>query len=209
MAPPIIRGREGDDAFDTRKPVSLEARDATSDRTMEPWLIVVIVLGVLTIASSIVFLTLYLRRKQQLKAQREKDDLLGRRNRHRRKLSEMDRLQAEEIERTTMIRKSLASRTSSWGMGSLRDSMMSEYQMDEVDHEEREPMAPERNNDWKEIEAGSEGHIATPGVDNTEMGIHPALLGQPQLQPHLSIPQPSRAPSPIRGSPPPRLIIPS
>ncbi|KAI1440451.1 hypothetical protein F5Y02DRAFT_346493 [Annulohypoxylon stygium] len=206
MSPALYR-RTADDVFDTQTASPPESRDAaTSGNTMAPWLIVVIVIGALILTSIFVFLILRFTRRRQRKVHHVYQDPLGRKGRHRRNMSETDRLAAEEIERATMIRKSLASRTSSWGGNSLRDSRISDYQMDEIDRvsqEERQPIAP--RGDWKEFEAGSQGSIATPGVHNTEMGIHPALLPEPQL----AFPQPSRGPSPIRGTPPPRLIIPS
>ncbi|KAI1453111.1 hypothetical protein F4805DRAFT_444749 [Annulohypoxylon moriforme] len=207
---PALHPRTADDVFDTQTDSLPESREtATTGNTMEPWLIVVIVIGALILTSLFVFLIVHFTRKRRQTAHHVYQDPFGRKDRHRRNMSETDRLAAEEIERATMIRKSLASRTSSWGGNSLRDSGISDIQMDEFgrqSQEERQPMAPSApGENWKELEAGGQGSIATPGVHNTEMGIHPALLPQPQL----AFPQPSRGPSPIRGTPPPRLIIPS
>ncbi|KAI1214257.1 uncharacterized protein F4807DRAFT_119127 [Annulohypoxylon truncatum] len=204
---PILYPRTADDVFDTQIDSPPEAREATTNgNTMEPWLIVVIVIGALILTSLSVFLIIHFSRRRQRIVHHVYQDPLSQKVRHKRNRSETDRLAAEEIERAAMIRKSLASRTSSWGGNSLRESGISDYQMDEFDRpsqEERQPMAPREN--WKELEAGAQGGRATPGVHDTEMGIHPALLPQPQL----AFPQPSRGPSPIRGPQPPRLIIPS
>ncbi|KAI1101366.1 hypothetical protein F4804DRAFT_316152 [Jackrogersella minutella] len=202
---PSIYPRVADDAFDTHLEAQPETREAT-DGEMEPWLIVVIVLGALILVSLFVFLILHLtRRRKRIAREGYQKTPLKQKGHRRGKMSKSDRLAAEEIERATMIRKSLTSRTSSWGAYSSRESGLSEYQMEEFDHEEpeepeeRAPMASRDN--WKELEAGSQ---PIPGVHNTEMGVHPALLPQPQL----AFPQPSRGPSPNRGLQPPRLIIP-
>ncbi|KAI2472737.1 hypothetical protein F4781DRAFT_319649 [Annulohypoxylon bovei var. microspora] len=196
--------RTSDDVFDAQTASPPEARDAT-DNTMEPWLIVVIVIGALILTSLFVFLILRFTRSRRQTTRKVYQDPLGLKGRHKRNMSETDRIAAEEIERAAMIRKSLASRTSSWGGSSLRVSGISDYQMEEFgreSQEEHEPIVPRDN--WKDLEAGTQGSREIPGVHNTEMGIHPALLPQPQL----AFPQPSRGPSPIRGTPPPRLIIP-
>ncbi|KAI1655203.1 hypothetical protein F4813DRAFT_184176 [Daldinia decipiens] len=202
MAPPLHQ-REGNDAFDAHTVATPEAGD--TGNSMAPWLIAVIVIGVLVVASLIVILTLHLTRKRQRIPQEDQADPLGKEFK-KRKMRSTDRQAVEEIERATMIRKSLASRTSSrnsqvWGS--------SEYQFQELDQEDREPVAPrepkeqtEQGENWKEFEAGQ---IPIPGVQDTQMGIHPALLPQPQL----AVRPPPRTPSPSRGPQPPRLIIPS
>ncbi|KAI0139949.1 hypothetical protein F4776DRAFT_662088 [Hypoxylon sp. NC0597] len=123
-------------------------------------------------------------------------------------MSESDRLAADEIERSIMIRKSLASRTSSMGARNSQDSGLPNYhQLEEFDREEREEReaTASRNEsiNWKDLEAGTQRQEFIPGIQNMEMGIHPALL-----QPQLAFPAPSRAPSPSRGLQPPRLAIP-
>ncbi|KAI0110230.1 hypothetical protein F4814DRAFT_396511 [Daldinia grandis] len=199
MAPPLHQ-RDENDAFDAHTVATSETRDTSN--SVAPWLIAVIVIGVLVVTSLIVFLTLHLTRKRQRIPQEDQGEPLGK-DFKKRKMRSTDRRAVEEIERATMIRKSLASRTSSrnsqiWGP--------TEYQFQELDQEEREPVAPreqrEQREDWKEFEAG-QGPV--PGVQDTQMGIHPALLPQPQL----AVPPPSRTPSPSRGPQPPRLIIPS
>ncbi|KAI2780584.1 hypothetical protein F4815DRAFT_122263 [Daldinia loculata] len=202
MAPPLYR-REENDAFDAHTLATPETRDTS--KSMAPWLIAVIVIGVLVVTLLVVFLTLHLTRKRQRIPQKDQADPLGK-DFKKRKMRSTDRQAVEEIERVTMIRKSLASRTSSrnsqvWGS--------TEYQFQELDQEDREPVAPrepreqtEQRENWKEFEAGQ---ILVPGVQDTQMGIHPALLPQPQL----AVPPPSRTPSPSRGPQPPRLIIPS
>ncbi|KAI1467726.1 uncharacterized protein F4812DRAFT_406908 [Daldinia caldariorum] len=191
MAPPLHR-RDGNDAFDAYTVGASETKDASN--SMARWLIAVIIIGVLGVTFLVVFLVLYVtRRRQRLQDQ---TDPLGKGFKKRR-LNPRDRQAMEEIERATMIRKSLASRTSSrnsqvWGS--------TEYQFQELDQEDRsEPAAPAEN--WKEFEAGQR---PVPGVQDTQMGIHPAFLQQPQL----TVPPPPRTPSPSRGPQPPRLMIP-
>ncbi|KAI2616141.1 hypothetical protein GGS26DRAFT_454286 [Hypomontagnella submonticulosa] len=204
MAPAIYR-RDTDDVFTTQS-------DIGSGDTMQPWLIAVIILGVLIVVSLVVVLVLYLTRKRQRTSSEDQGSSLGRPSFKKRKTSSADRQAAEELERATMIRKSLASRTSSRTSG-VWENENEDYPLEELDREESAPAPapapvpeprPSRDN-WKEFEAGAQSQGAIPGVHNTEMGIHPALLPQS----HLAVPEPSRAPSPIRGTTPPRLIIPT
>ncbi|KAI1136842.1 hypothetical protein F5Y05DRAFT_88577 [Hypoxylon sp. FL0543] len=203
---PLIHWRSGDDVFDAHTATQPETRDAT-DNTMQPWIIVVIVLGTFTSSSLLVFLVLYLSKRRR-RSKRDSRDPLGWRGHKRGKMSQADRLAVEEIERATMIRKSLASR-SSVATRSSQESGSPDYQQlqefDRDDREEREPGVPRDNSNWKEVEAGTERQGSIPGVQNTEMGVHPALLPQAQL----AIPPLSRAASPYRGPQPPRLFIPS
>ncbi|KAI1415531.1 hypothetical protein F5Y13DRAFT_156237 [Hypoxylon sp. FL1857] len=207
MSPSEIQLLLRDDAFDAHTATQPETRNATGG-TMESWMIVAIVLAVLIFTSLIVLLALYLsRRRRRIKGPTQNQ--LSWRGHKRGKMSESDRLAAEEIERTRMIRKSLASRSSSVGERNSQDSGIPIYhQLDQIDREERverEPVAPSNDTNWKDLEAGTQNQGSTPGVQNTEMGIHPALLSEPQL----AFPAPSRSPSPYRGPQPPRLIIPS
>ncbi|KAI1397173.1 hypothetical protein F4819DRAFT_472935 [Hypoxylon fuscum] len=192
MAPSLHR-RAGDDASNTHTSRS-ETRD-TAGVPMSPWLIIVIVIGALIVTALVAFLVLYLVKRRRRVASEGQVDPLGRHDLRKKKLNATDRVAAEEMERAIMIRKSLASR-SSWTTNGSRMSGTSEYQLEEFDREEREPTAPKDN--WKELEAGSQEQRVTPGVHDTQMGVHPALLRQPQPQPQLAVPQPSRAPSPMR-----------
>ncbi|KAI0380636.1 hypothetical protein F5Y04DRAFT_257118 [Hypomontagnella monticulosa] len=200
MAPSLYR-RNTNDGF-TTTPSDIESGD-----TMQPWLIAVIVIGVLIAVSLVVVLALYLTRKRQRGSSDDEGGSLRRPSFKKRKTSSADRQAAEELERATMIRKSLASRTSS------RTSHTWEREDNELEELDREGSAPapapapepkpSRDN-WKEFEAGAQSSQGViPGVHNTAMGIHPALLPQS----HLAIPEPSRAPSPIRNTTPPRLVI--
>ncbi|XXG98932.1 hypothetical protein Hte_005264 [Hypoxylon texense] len=209
MAPSLYR-RTGDDAFSAHTSTQPVTRNTTG-QVMSPWLIVIIVIGALIVLSLVAFLALHLvRRRRRQIAQNDEKDPLGLEDFRKRRMSTSDRLAAEEMERATMIRKSLASRASSWSGVSYRTPETSEYQLEELDREEqgqeereREPTAPRDN--WKEIEAGIPSQRPASGLFETDIGVHPALLPQPRL----AVPQPSRAPSPIRGIQPPQLIIPS
>ncbi|OTA87766.1 hypothetical protein M434DRAFT_399358, partial [Hypoxylon sp. CO27-5] len=134
---PSIHWRSADDAFDAHTSTERETRNATG-QTMQPWTIVAIVLGVLTFTSLVVFLVLYLLKKRRKTGQNNQNPL-GWRGHKRGKMSETDRLAAEEIERATMIRKSLASRTSSMGARNSQDSGLPNYhQLEDLDREEHE-----------------------------------------------------------------------
>ncbi|KAI1776676.1 hypothetical protein F4818DRAFT_411382 [Hypoxylon cercidicola] len=193
MAPSLYR-RTGDGAFIAHVPPQLEKRNATGGST-SPWLIVIIVIGALIVTILVVFLTLHLARKRRRIAQDGQIDLLGLEELKKHGMSTSDRQAAEEMERAIMIRKSLASRASSWSGVSDQTPETSEYQPEELDREEREPEPMATRENWKEFEAGAQSQRAAPGLFDAEIGVHPALLPQPQL----AVPQPSRAPSLIRG----------
>ncbi|KAI0172220.1 hypothetical protein GGR52DRAFT_459413 [Hypoxylon sp. FL1284] len=203
MAPSLYR-RAGDNALSAHTSARLEARDDGASTAINPWLIVVIVIGSLAVTTSVALLVFYFVRRRRLRiAQDGQIDPLGRGNLRKRGMSTSDRLAAEEMERATMIRKSLASRASSWSGVSSSAPETSEYHMEELDRDEHE--ATTHGNNWKEFEAGSQHQGTVHEPFDTEMGVHPALLPQPQL----SVPQPPRAASPMRGIQPPHLIIPS
>ncbi|KAI0006458.1 hypothetical protein F4779DRAFT_21316 [Xylariaceae sp. FL0662B] len=195
----------------------LEPRDG-SDVETNPWLIIVIIAGILVVATLIVLLVVHqIRRRRFAKeGQRQQQQLqfdpLGRQDLgRRRKMSAADRVAAEERERIAMIRKSLASRasTSTITFGTRSSSRLSEISQYELvvreDHDrereqerererEREREAPRVAVDWKEWEAGVPSEGTHPAVRNVDM-----LQQHPALAPRLSVPQPARAPSPIRG----------
>ncbi|KAI1370639.1 hypothetical protein F4677DRAFT_346639 [Hypoxylon crocopeplum] len=195
MAPSLLR-RTDDDVFNTQTISQPETR-ANTGVAMIPWLIVVIIVGVLIVTGLVVFLVLCYTGKWRRTARDSQANPPSRQKFRRRKMSTTDRQAAEEMERAIMIRKSLASRSSSWS-----NTGASDYKLVELQREESDPMAPRAN--WKDEEAGMPGSRTSLAIRDIEMGVHPALLPQPQL----AIPQPSRAPSPARGVKPPPLIIP-
>ncbi|KAI1075569.1 hypothetical protein F5B20DRAFT_559449 [Whalleya microplaca] len=184
----------------------LKPRDG-SEVVRNPWLIIVIVIGILVIATLIVLLVVHQIRRRRFAKKEDQQHIepLGRRGLGvglgRRKMSVADIRAVEERERATMIRKSLASRTSTtFSTRSSRLSEMSQYELAGVDEQEREqeqePVAPRL--DWKEYEAGVPSERAHPAIRGVAIQEHPALSS-----PRLSVPQPSRAPSPVRGVVPP------
>ncbi len=183
--------------------------DASVDASVRPLTIVVIVLLVLLTVVLSVLVILHFVRKRQRAAQGEYQQpgpFISQPSfkTKSRKMSASDRVVAEEMERAIMIRKSLASRASSGSSTVSRTSRTSVYRLEELDRQEREGLAAKRES-WKEEEAGILPMRPTPGIHDTQLGVHPALLPQPQL----AFPPPSRSPSPLRGIKPPQLYIPS
>lgn len=185
---------------DSMAPV-LRARDSEEAlASLSPWVIVVIILGVVVLVTLVVFVIIYFIRRRRLA--REDRDLLhvGSQRELRRKRTRMsvtDRAEAEEQERSMIIRKSLACRSStlsttssrSWNPESARNSsILDDASMELADHEaEFEPVPQE---DWKQWEARA---LANPtGLQD------PALRGHPALQEMrtLPIPKQTRSPSP-------------
>ncbi|KAI2610515.1 hypothetical protein GGR54DRAFT_369491 [Hypoxylon sp. NC1633] len=188
MAPSIYRRGEVDTiSTQTTQPEESSANGVVAS----PWLIIVfIVVGVLVVVAVFEFFVFrYVRRRRAI-ARANGADPLGRPKLRVRKMSARDQHASEEMERAMMIRKSLASRNSSWSTSSFGGA---EYQ--QVDREDSEALAPR--------ETGPYGPRATPGVYNLEMGIHPAFLPHPPL----ALPPRSRAPP--QGVKPPLIIIPA
>jgi hypothetical protein len=170
------------------------ASENTAQSATDPWLIVVIITGLLIIATLGVFMLAHcikLRRKRA-RSMRPGQPMSSLYMRNR-KLSSADIHRIEEQERNMMIRKSLASRTSIVASSPVSQvSFASDNHGDEPSEEPGETVS--LREDWKAWEARvqSERKISSPaGVVGLDQ--HPAFA------PHLSIPQPIRMPSPIRG----------
>jgi hypothetical protein len=156
-----------------------------------------------------VFVALYFVRRRRQAAEDRNLSQIGSEHRdsmrRRTKMSLADRAEAEEQERSMIIRKSLAGRSStfsttssrgSWApLESARNSSILEEPMELAEHEDDYETAP--RDDWKEWEARAYRDRA-----NSD-GLDPALQGHPALAQELhtlSIPRQSRTTSPPRMS---------
>ncbi|KAI3318456.1 hypothetical protein HD806DRAFT_316003 [Xylariaceae sp. AK1471] len=193
----------------SNSPINQSVGENTGRAITDPWLVVVIIIGILIIATLAIFmLAHYLKsRRERTKSMRLSEQMSSLYPR-KRKLSSADQHRIEEQERDMMIRKSLASRTSIIASSPVSQvSSMSDDHLDEPSEEPGETAS--LREDWKAWEARiqSERKISSPagavGLDQ-----HPAFAS------HLSIPQPTRMPSPIRGiipsrvdQPLPRIVV--
>ncbi|CAJ2512616.1 Uu.00g007350.m01.CDS01 [Anthostomella pinea] len=181
--------------LDSRHQSEARADDETSF-TMDPWLIAVIVTGIVIVMTLLAFMVIYYIRSRRWKRSiREADPISHhQQHTHKRKMSSADRQRAEELERDMMIRKSLASRSSSsfstLSTHSSRLSAFSEYPLVEVSEE---PETVNLRDDWKEWEAQIQRQMGTASHQASGLHEHPAFA------PQLSVPRPSRMPSPVRG----------
>ncbi|KAI0126125.1 hypothetical protein BJ170DRAFT_685367 [Xylariales sp. AK1849] len=201
---PSLRAR--DDAFLDDKTQLIQAKDETSIN-VSPWIIVAIIIGVILVVTIVMFVVVYFARRRRLAAQAAQQRPLSTSSYHdftrKRKMSAADRANAEELERSLMIRKSLASRASSRSarssriLESARSSRSSQF-LDDIPMEAAE-MADGHGlrDDWKEWEAGIQRERSTLDLRNPASQIrgHPALTAEP---PQLVMPQQTRAPSPPR-----------
>ncbi|KAM0806669.1 hypothetical protein AB5N19_07006 [Seiridium cardinale] len=173
MAPHLQSKRE--DAFNHDSQTK-QAKDGDEKvATLSPWVIVAIIIGVLLVVTIAVFVVLYfLRRRrvaretQQLPVISNVDAVVHR----RRKMSVAERREAEDLERSIMIRKSLASRTTLSSIGSrdsrlfesARSSRVPEYELPIQSTQQR------GENEWKEWEAGVSSDRRAGGPADTKAG---------------------------------------
>lgn len=114
----------------------------------------------------------------------------------RRNMSDLDRFEEEELQRQFMIRKSLASRTSSW-----TDSRLYETVSEEQHDMAEEDRFGNLRSDWKEWEAKLQRERSR------SCESHPAVDPSTKSRANLAVPAPARADSPSRRmnrSPTPR-----
>jgi hypothetical protein len=198
-------GIESDPTDVQNPPTDTNTSNDTVPATTDPWLVVVIIMGLLIVLTLAVFMLAHhlnsrrRRARLQLMERNEKTSLPYSR---RRKLSSADRHMIEEQEREMMIRKSLAEKPTFGGSGFhvSQASSDSGSQPDDRSEEHGEPTS--LREDWKAWEARiqSERKSLTPGGIGLEQ--HPAFASP------ISTPQPPRLPSPIRGVPQSRLYEP-
>ncbi|KAH8650023.1 hypothetical protein BX600DRAFT_105332 [Xylariales sp. PMI_506] len=190
----------------------------------KPWVMALIILGGVMILSLTTFMAVYCLRRERAGSDEEQLPALSPQSSAkdflpRRKMSAAVRAEMEEQERALIIRKSLASRHSSFS-GSLRtlDSMQrSSMLVDEgLTELTEEPETIEEHRDWKEFEAGlrrqrANSDLGHPALQDhhhhqqqqqqqqQQQFVHPALLSHPAVSSEFEeisiIP---RAPSPVR-----------
>jgi hypothetical protein len=154
----------------------------------------------------LVFIALYYIKRCQYQRARQLEPYLTRDEfMRRRKLSAADLFREEEERRQYMIRKSLASRSTS-SVGSRLSAMADQIDRELLEMERRE--SRRLKEDWKAWEARERQARSTSGVQ------HPAVASPPNDVPILAIPSPAKHRSqgrmqlmnPSRGppTPPPR-----
>ncbi|KAH6646248.1 hypothetical protein BKA67DRAFT_583651 [Truncatella angustata] len=204
MAPHLMSKRE--DAFGSSNSI-----------TKSPWILVAIILSALVIAMIIVFVVLYFLRKKRLAEANQQLPVIGDRLQttgRRRKISAADRKQAEEMERSLMIRKSLASRSTFSTIGS-RDSQVlhSARSSSILNHNPFETADEtgdsEAKDDWKEWEVRAQTERRHSRLEELAMGggrtQHPALSRELQ---DLPIPRQARVAFPSGDAKGPREKLP-
>lgn len=146
------------------------------------WMLIGIIGGIVVLAIALAFAATFLLRRRRLRKAQHNDPYLTRKEfTRRRKMSKVDRMEEEELERRAIIRKSLASKTSSRTSQAISERLS----IDEDDEAEISPTNSLRD-DWKEWEARMQRERSNSVQD------HPLLLSR------LDIPSQTRSQSPIR-----------
>ncbi|KAI0163753.1 hypothetical protein BJ166DRAFT_300645 [Pestalotiopsis sp. NC0098] len=175
------------------------------DLSLSTWTIVAIIIAVLVVASIVAFTVLYVMRRKRS----PKEDLPIISSRHqvdrkRKTMTPEERQQAEETERSLMIRKSLASRSTLHSIASrdthMLDTARSSRVVDDDDDEHPDvPELPTIVGNWKEWEAQVQADRTNsrPGELSTGGETHPALVQELE---DLQIPAQTRTTSPARDA---------
>ncbi|KAK5636113.1 hypothetical protein RRF57_011825 [Xylaria bambusicola] len=181
---------------------------------VDPWMIVVIVAGILIVVTLAIVMCMHffksrLARKTGFKPVEEKSSTYP----PKRRSGKADRQTLEDQERDLMIRKSLASRSSLTASDPISQISAEEHSGDyhlanpQVSPEEpsREyrlanPLGDESERtslreDWKAWEARIQAERGSSNPGGVRHDQHPAFA------PYLSVPQPTRMASPVRGGP--------
>ncbi|KAI0449028.1 hypothetical protein F5B21DRAFT_75913 [Xylaria acuta] len=192
----VLYLRRGDDASSPSVRSNSESNQTFSgDSNVDPWLIVVIVAGILIIVTLAGFmLAHYIRSRRRLRKGLfhpvEKVSSVPF-SRKRNSDAATDRQMAEDLERDMMIRKSLASRPTSANFPTSQP-LNNGDDYPEEQGEEREEVASLRE-DWKAWEARVQSERGTSHPGGVGLDRHPAFAS------YLSVPQPTRMASPHRG----------
>jgi hypothetical protein len=195
--------RDENTAASTAQP--LRAREDSSI-TLSTWEVIAIIFGVLVAVLTLVFAVLYLIKRRRVTAESKQLSAISNRYaflRKRKTMTPAERLEAEELERDLMIRKSLASRSTINTVPSLESMRSSRFSSDIHPLEAAEHRAAAANS-WKELEA--QVHIETRPpmpVVLPSGGMHPALVKELDGTP---ISRPARPPSPSRDFRRPRQV---
>jgi Tfp pilus assembly protein PilE len=196
--------QRSNDVFGTPDNNNDSAGDQTpTSFTLTTWMLVLIIAGVLIVVTVFVFVIVYFMRKRRYSqaAQREH---ANRQNSffRKRNTSAADRAEAEELERSLMIRKSLASRT--WSL-STRDSQnlesarssrhLEDVQMAPVEENVGAEESRDENKEWeaRALMPRANSDLKDPALEGRG---HPAFSPELEL---VTVPQPSRTQSPTRN----------
>lgn len=169
---------------------------------ISPWVIVGAILGLSVVILIGVFVILhFMKTRRAAKKKNEQLPLFSDRRqliRRKRNMTDQDRLEAQELERSLMIRKSLASRTTintvasrdSQMIQSARTSRTSEY----IDEYPADAAAQIQAVDWKEWEAQVQQERRYTRLRELATGghAHPALSREME---DMAVPQQARVPS--------------
>ncbi|KAI0435690.1 hypothetical protein F4803DRAFT_544662 [Xylaria telfairii] len=171
------------------------SNQSSGEDAVDPWLVVVIAAGILIIITLAGFmLAHYIRSRRRLGRGFFRHDgkaTRGSFSRKRNSDAAADRQMAEDLERDMMIRKSLASRPTSYSNPDPQPLPNGDDHIEEEGQGREE--TPGLREDWKAWEARvqTERSMSHPG--GVGLDRHPASAS------YLSIPQPTRLPSPHRG----------
>ncbi|KAI0802779.1 hypothetical protein GGR55DRAFT_406509 [Xylaria sp. FL0064] len=172
-------------------------RESIAPASVDHWMIVVIVVGILIVATLLIFIVAhYIKSQRRQKAGFQPvEEVNSPYPQKRRRPGAADRQSAEDVERDMMIRKSLASKTSlmaSDPVSQVSSVSSREYQL-------AHPLGDESENtslkDWKAWEACMQTERRTSHPGGVGLDQHPAFAS------YLSVPQPTRMASPVRGGP--------
>lgn len=211
MAPHPQTSKRG--AISGSEPQVLQTRDG-SVVVSSPWIVVAIIFGALIVVTSTIFVVIYFKRRQrkarrQSRRQRQLPAISMRHEavqRRRRNMSAFELQEAEELERSFMIRKSLASRSTTSTIASRDSHMMQSARSSRLTvHDVFEE--PGRAEDRKECEENMREERRHSRLQELVIAgqSHPALARE--MAP-LPIPRKVRASSPPRDSVPPRQMLP-
>jgi hypothetical protein len=186
------------------------------DPALSSWTIVAIIIAVLVVLSTIAFTVLYVMRRKRISKEAPKDlpVISGRQQviRRRKAMTAAERRAAEETERSLMIRKSLASRSTLHSVASrdtqILDTARSSCVVDGDDEQHIEiPELPTTSGDWKEWEAQAQTDRRHTRLRELSVGreSHPAFAQELE---DLPAPAQTRSPSPSRELKGPRQLLP-
>ncbi|KAI1636737.1 hypothetical protein F4809DRAFT_371525 [Biscogniauxia mediterranea] len=211
-----IDGRQEDNTpVDATNNLAQTTNNNSNDNSgplVDPWVIVVIVVGTLLVVSLVSVIAILYSRSRRRKQEVKHADPISHEYSRRRKMNQADRLEADEMERAIMIRKSLASRTSNRHSQNSSMMMPPDLRLMEISDEAAEKAS--LREDWKDREAGlqterekykeKEKEKENPRTPDSEPP-HSQHQQHPMFfPPRLPVPTASRSPSPVRSVLPPR-----
>ncbi|KAI0903793.1 hypothetical protein F4823DRAFT_617318 [Ustulina deusta] len=201
MGPLPLYSRRDEDASHPPAGSTPKSDQSTSESTapgaVDPWLVVVIVIGILIVATLAIFMCAhYIKSRRGRKTGFHPVREMSSTYMQKRKLGLVERHNVEDLERDMMIRKSLASRHSL----TVTDPVSQVSSVSDKGYHLEDPLGDggemtSLREDWKAWEARvqSERGTSTPG--GVGLDQHPAFAS------YLSVPQPTRMASPVRGVP--------